>query len=172
MALLGVALLVAGLLVTGVQTGGFDQVDADRGVSVEVAPQSTSYLAIQDSYSGDPVRDCVFFCIIPVDIPREVLTLENRYVEDYTEVTAEIDSVEGASAGTFQITDQPSQQTITNQPSQIPEGQNSAVFIDCATDSDGTGTATITFEMSATSQNASIAGATTTVDAIQYDCRG
>lgn len=62
-ALLGGVLIVAGLLVAGVQTGGFDQVDADRGVSVDVAPQNASYLAIQDSYAGGSVlRYCFFRC--------------------------------------------------------------------------------------------------------------
>ncbi|WP_256391663.1 hypothetical protein [Natronoarchaeum rubrum] len=167
-ALLGAALIVAGLLVAGVQTGGFDQVDADRGVSVEVASQSAAYLAVEETYddrtNGGEVTDCwipFFGCFGTIN--QETSTLQNRYVEDYTSVQVEISGVEGATAGTFEI---------TAQPSQLAEGRNGAVEIGCADNSDGTGTATITFEMSATSQNASIAGATTTVDAIQYDCRG
>jgi len=172
-ALLGATLIVAGLLVAGVQTGGFDQVDADRGVSVQVASPETAYLSVEATYSGGPVTDCLFdtwFGCFLTNEP-ETLTLENRYAEDYTRVQVEITEVKETSAGsggatteTFQIT--------TRQPFQLPTNQSQTVEIGCSDSSEGTGEATITLATDADSANASIDGVTTTVDAVQYDCTG
>jgi hypothetical protein len=110
-------LIVIGLLLVGIPTGAVDQIDAERGVSVDVATEETAYLAVTDTYiEGNTVRNCrfTFFgdgctTIFAFDISREAAELENRFVETFTTVQVEVESVEHAPDDTLELREVPTQ---------------------------------------------------------------
>lgn len=160
---LGAVLIVAGALVAALSTGGFDQVVADRAVTVDVAGESQAYLAIDsDAYDPDVTTTCFGnFCFQWP--PHEVADLENRFTDDYETVSFQIADVQGETDDVFTV-------STAYSPSELPEGDEGTLRIDCSGDVTAQGETDVVFEVAASGPSIDIQ-TTTVVEGVSYDCQ-
>lgn len=160
---LGILLVCSGLLFGAVQSGAFDQVSADRGVSVAVAGDSEAYLASTGVYDGQEVSnyECIFwiFCD-PVDDSRTAIELENRYVEPLNDLEVEAVNISGTADDTLQV---------SAAPVQLERGEIGEVDLACGESVVEDGTADVTVKFSA-SGPIEIHGAPRLIEDVTYDC--
>jgi hypothetical protein len=163
--LLGGLLICAGLVLSGVPTGAFSQVSADRGVSVDVASQSDAYLSATDIYDGSTVRN--FFCVVffgcfQSEQPQAAIDLENRFVQDFTTVEAQVVEVQNARNDALEV---------QNVPGQLNQDQGEPAELDLACSgerrADNTGDVTIEVSVSGDSVRTT---AEVVVQDIDYNC--
>ncbi len=157
----GLLLIVLGVALGSVQFGAFDQVVAERDASVSVAEESDAYLSVQEEYDSSEISnyDCFWIFCGPADQSRTVAILENRYVADYSTLSVEVDTVEGASDDTLEVSEA---------PTSLPEGETGEVVVACSgtvTD-DGTGDVTLRVDVS----EPVYIYQKTTVQDVSYDC--
>ncbi|OLZ40929.1 hypothetical protein A6E15_07955 [Natrinema saccharevitans] len=158
----GLLLIVLGVALGSVQFGAFDQVVAERDASVNVAGESEAYLSVQGEYNSEGISnyDCFLgFICFPDDQPQTVSRLENRYATAYSNLGIEVDTVEGASDDTLEVSEAP-----TN----LPEGETGEVVVSCSgtTTAEGTGDVTLRIGVS----EPIYIHQKTTIQDVSYDC--
>jgi len=165
--LVAAVLVVVGTLVLAFQSGALSSVTADRDVSGNVADDQNAYLAIEDTYAGQTVRNYFEFCgwwgcfTWPVDRPRTVASVENRYAADYTDLTVSVYAITGASDAVLEV---------RNEPTSLTAGGSGSADLGCSGDLTDNGTVDVVVEFDASGANIDVDDARVTVTDVTYDC--
>ncbi|AFO56154.1 MULTISPECIES: hypothetical protein [Natrinema] len=157
----GALLVVLGAVLGVAQLGSVEQLVAQRDTSASVAAETDAYLSIQNEYSSREISnyDCFWFICYTNEQPRTVATLENRYVTDYTTVSAEVTAIAGASDDTL---------VVSGSPASLTQGESGEVVLSCSDTVTDAGTADVTLQI-AVSDPIYIYEETTIRD-VSYDC--
>lgn len=162
----GLLLIVLGVALGSVQLGAFDQIVAERDASVSVAGESEAYLSVQEEYDATTVSNynCIdlgfFEYCYETDRSQTVISLENRYVSDYSTVAVSVDRITGTSDTTLEV---------SNPSFELTTGDARNIVLACSESATESGTADVTLQVQVTDSPIEIYERTTIQD-VSYDC--